>query len=131
MNKNILEKNIELGGSILERKAIEELEHRGWEFGDSDQKALNRAKELLLDCYNTAKVLSRPFCDMYIDDDVAITSQPGFCWRIHARLEGVNTLIRLGLSEKKYMCANFYHEIWVDNIKDLGEREFEEKDFEL
>lgn len=131
MNKNILEKNIELGGSILEREAIEELERRGWEFGDSDQKALNRAKELLLDCYNTVKVLSRPFCDMYIDDDVAITSQPGFCWKLHARLEGVNTLIRLGIGEKKNMFAEFYREIWVDNIKDLGEIEIEEKEFLL
>lgn len=124
-------KNIELGCSILEKKMKQELKLRDWEFGESEQKALNRAKELLLDCYNVVIALSRPLCDMYIDDHISISTQPGFCWRMHARLEGVNTLIRLGLSEKKYMCANFYHEIWVDNIKELSEKEFEEKDFEL
>ena len=131
MNTEIITKNIELGGSILEKKIRQELELRSWEFGESEQKALNRAKELLLDCYNVVKVLSKPLCDMYIDDYISISTQPGFCWRMHARLEGVNTLIRIGLSEKKYMCANFYYEIWVDNIKDLSKREFEEKDFEL
>ena len=57
-------KNIELGGSILEKKIRHELKLRGWEFGESEQKALNRAKEMLLDCYNVVKVLSKPFCDI-------------------------------------------------------------------
>ena len=49
MNTEIITKNIELGGSILEKKIRQELELRSWEFGESEQKALNRVKELLLD----------------------------------------------------------------------------------
>ena len=131
MNIEMIIKNIELGCSILEKKMKQELELRSWEFGESEQKALNRAKELLLDCYNVVKVLSKPLCDMYIDDSVSSSIEPGFCWKLHARLEGVNTLIRLGLAEKTEMFAHFYYKIWVDNIKDLSKREFEEKDFEL
>lgn len=131
MNADTIIKNIELGCSVLKKKIEKELKFRGWEFGESEQNALNHTKGLLLDCYIFVNAQSRPLYEMDIDDYVSISTQPGFCWRMHARLKGVNTLIRIGISEKKHKCANFYHEICVDNIKELSEKDFKEKDFEL
>lgn len=115
-----LDKNINYGFWLLKKEMKEKINEKGFEFGDSDQKALNRAKEFFLcgieHLFFTLK-----------DKVFELTLKDGCgCWEIESTQDVLTSVVVLSDYSKQLKFK-----IAVDDVTQLTEKEFEENDFEV
>lgn len=116
-----LYKNINYGFWLLKREMTEKLKAKGFEFGDKEQDAINKAKELFLcgieSLFFTLK--DHPLIELTLKDKCD-------CWEIESTQDFIDSVVVLSDSSRllKFKIA-------IYDVTKLTEKEFEEDEFEV
>lgn len=117
-----LYKNINYGFWLLKREMTEKLKAKGFEFGDEEQKAINKAKELFLcgieHLFFTLK-----------GKNFELTLRNGCgesCWEIESTQDFITSVVVLSDPSKQLKFK-----IAIVDVTKLTEKKFEENEFDV
>ncbi len=117
-----LYKNINYGFWLLKREMTEKLKAKGFEFGDKEQDAINKAKELFLcgieHLFFTLK-----------GKNFELTLRNGCedgCWRIESTQDLITSVVVLSDPSKQLKFK-----IAIVDVTKLTEKKFEENEFDV
>lgn len=115
-----LYKNINYGFCLLKREMTEKLKAKGFEFGDKEQDAINKAKELFL-----CGIESLFFTLKNHNFELTLKDVCGR-WEIESTQDFITSIVVLSDRSKQLKFK-----IAIGDVRELTEKEFEEDEFDV